>query len=97
MYETHGKNASSYLRLAPWGPTAYYEDVDVPKRVYQEARVGDQICIELHSGFLNRVGTPLLPVRNNWLRLCRSSNNQRRRILATDLRGISPGKRSRVD
>ena len=61
MYETHGKNASSYLRLAPWGPTAYYEDVDVPKRVYQGARVGDQICIELHSGFLHAPWYTLTP------------------------------------
>jgi hypothetical protein len=50
MYET---GESYYLRLAPWGPIAYHEDVDVPGRICQEVKVGDQVCIELHSGFLH--------------------------------------------
>ncbi len=52
-YEAHGKNASSYLRLAPWGPMVYYDDVAVPKSVYEELNIGDQVCIALHGGFLH--------------------------------------------
>ena len=52
-YETYGKNASSYLRLAPWGPVVYYDDVPVPKSVYEGLNIGDQVCIALHRGFLH--------------------------------------------
>ena len=61
MYETHGKNASGHLRLAPWGPLASEGDVAVPTRLYQEVNVGDQICIELHAGFLHAPWYILLP------------------------------------
>jgi hypothetical protein len=53
MYETHGRSASSYLRLAPWGPLGYYDDVDVPKSIYEQVKVGDEICVGLHPGFLH--------------------------------------------
>lgn len=53
MYETHGRSTSSHLRLARWGPLAYSEDVVVPKRIYEQLNVGDQICIGLHPGFLH--------------------------------------------
>ncbi len=52
-YETHGKNANSYLRLAPWGPMVYYDDVAIPKSMYEELNIGDQVCIALHGGFLH--------------------------------------------
>ena len=52
MYETHGRHASSYLRLAPWGPVAYLDDVDVPVRLYRQVTVGAEVCIGLHPGFL---------------------------------------------
>lgn len=61
MYETHGKNASSYLRLAPWGPMDYYDDVDVPKRLYMQIKVGEAICVGLRPGFLHARWYTLLP------------------------------------
>jgi len=61
MYETQGRHASTYLRLAPWGPMAYSDDVDVPKRIYQQVTVGDQICIGMHSGFLHAPWYTLAP------------------------------------
>lgn len=53
MYETHGRHASSYLRLAPWGPVAYPDDVAVPVRVYRQVNVGALVCIGLYPGFLH--------------------------------------------
>ena len=53
MYETHGRHARSYLRLAPWGPVAYPDDVAVPVRLYQQVQVGAEVCIGLHPGFLH--------------------------------------------
>lgn len=61
MYETHGRNGGSYLRLAPWGPISYSDDVDVPKSIYREVKVGDQVCIGLHSGFLHAPWYTLTP------------------------------------
>jgi len=53
MYETHGRSGSFNLRLAPWGPLGYYDDVDVPKSIYEQVKVGDEICVGLHPGFLH--------------------------------------------
>lgn len=56
MYVTHHIRpawADYNLVLAPWGPISYKDDVDVPMRVYRQAKVGDQICLELHPGFLH--------------------------------------------
>lgn len=61
MYETTGKNASSYLRVAPWGPISYNDDVVVPKHIYRETKVGDQICLGLHPGFLRAPWYTLIP------------------------------------
>jgi len=61
MYETHGRNASSYLRLAPWGPLEYAEDVDVTKSVYEKTKVGDPVCVGLHPGFLHAPWYAILP------------------------------------
>jgi hypothetical protein len=52
MYVSQGRNASFRLRLAPWGPIDYKDDVSVPRHIYQQVKVGDQICIGLHPGFL---------------------------------------------
>lgn len=61
MHETQGRNASSYLRLAPWGPMDYSDDVSVPKRIYLQVKVGDQICVGLHPGFLHASWYALAP------------------------------------
>jgi hypothetical protein len=60
-YVTHGRSASFNLRLEPWGPIAYRDDVVVPQRVYQQVKLGDQICIGLHSGFLHAPWYTLAP------------------------------------
>jgi hypothetical protein len=57
MYESRG----FYLRLAPWGPIEDWDDVDVTRRVYQQVKVGDQICTELHPGFLHAPWYTLRP------------------------------------
>lgn len=64
-YETHGKNASSYLRLAPWGPMAYTDDVAVSTRLYRQTNVGDQVCAGLHPGFLHAPWYSLTPCRDD--------------------------------
>lgn len=60
-YETHGKSAGFYLRLAPWGPLAYSDDVRVFAGVYQQTRAGDRICLQMHSGFLHAPWFTLAP------------------------------------
>ncbi len=52
-YESHGKSTTYYLRLTPWGPLGYFDDVDVPKRFYDGEKVGDLVCTGLHPGFLH--------------------------------------------
>lgn len=53
MYESHSsKGTRYYLRVAPWGPIVYPDDVDVPRSTYNTSRVGDPVCFALHPGFL---------------------------------------------
>jgi hypothetical protein len=53
MYESHSsKGTRYYLRVAPWGPIVYSDDVDVPRGTYNAFHVGDSVCFGLHPGFL---------------------------------------------
>jgi hypothetical protein len=61
MHVTHGKNTRFSLHLEPWGPIAYDDDVDVAKHIYEEFKVGDQVCIGLHPGFLHAQWYTLTP------------------------------------
>ena len=52
-YESHSsKGTRYYLRVAPWGPILYQDDVDVPMSMYKMLQVGDPVCFGLHPGFL---------------------------------------------
>ncbi len=52
--ESHTSKGTTYfLRVAPWGPITYADDVDVPMRVYDRTHAGDTVCYGLHPGFLN--------------------------------------------
>jgi hypothetical protein len=50
---SHGKSTSYYLRLAPWGPVAYPDDVSVSRALYDSTHLGDTVCTTLHSGSLH--------------------------------------------
>lgn len=52
--ESHSSKGTRYfLRVAPWGPISYPDDVDVPMRTYNQTRVGDPVCYGLRAGFLH--------------------------------------------
>lgn len=52
--ESHSsKGTRYYLRVAPWGPIGYTDDVDVPMRIYNKTQVGDPVCYGLRPGFLH--------------------------------------------
>lgn len=52
--ESHSSKGTRYfLRVAPWGPISYPDDVDVPMHTYNKTRVGDPVCYGLHPGFLH--------------------------------------------
>ena len=52
--ESHTSKGTRYfLRVAPWGPLPYTEDVDVPMHTYNATRIGDPVCYGLHPGFLH--------------------------------------------
>jgi len=52
--ESHTSKGTRYfLRVAPWGPITYPDDVDVPMHIYNTTRVGDPVCYGLHPGFLH--------------------------------------------
>ncbi len=53
MHESHSsKGTRYYVRVAPWGPITYPDDVDLPRSTYQAFHVGDPVCFGLHPGFL---------------------------------------------
>ena len=60
-YVTQGRHASFCLGLAPWGPISFDDDVIVPGRIYRQVKLGDQICIGLHPGFLHAPWYTLTP------------------------------------
>lgn len=47
-----GKHTSYYLRLAPWGPVADEDEIDVGRKAYQRIDVGDVVCPRLRPGAL---------------------------------------------
>lgn len=49
----HGKSTSYYLDLAPWGPFAGTNKLNVPRSEYTQAQIGDTICLLLHPGYLH--------------------------------------------
>jgi hypothetical protein len=52
--ESHSSKGTRYfLRVAPWGPISYPDDVDVPMHTYNKTSVGDPVCYGLHPGFLH--------------------------------------------
>jgi hypothetical protein len=50
---TSGRSTTYYLDLSPWGPMQGKNDVSVPRSTYQNAAIGDQVCLALHSGALH--------------------------------------------
>ncbi|HVC47861.1 MAG TPA: hypothetical protein VND90_11490 [Terracidiphilus sp.] len=62
MYESHSsKGTRYYLRVAPWGPIPYSDDVDVSSHTYDAVHVGDPVCFGMHSGFLRSPWYTLMP------------------------------------
>lgn len=62
MSESHtSKGTRNYLRVAPWGPVVYPDDVDVPRRTFDTSRVGDLVCFGLHPGFLRAAWHTVAP------------------------------------
>jgi hypothetical protein len=49
---SQGRVTQHQLRLAPWGPVAEAEGVDVGPGLYQEVEPGETVCVELHGGAL---------------------------------------------
>ena len=50
---TTGRSRSYYLVLEPWGPVQRPNDLGVSKTVYDKARPGDRVCLDLHPGRLS--------------------------------------------
>lgn len=42
-----------HVTLAPWGPIAERSDIIVSEELYQSARIGDPICVELGQGYFH--------------------------------------------
>jgi hypothetical protein len=62
MFESHSsKGTRYYLRVGPWGPIVYPDDVDVPRGTYNASRVGDPVCFGLHPGFLRAPWYTVMP------------------------------------
>jgi hypothetical protein len=58
---SHGRSTSYYLRLAPWGPIDHEKDVSVSSHIYNNAHVGDTVCLALHSGSLHAPWFKVVP------------------------------------
>lgn len=94
MHMSRGnKGMKYYLLVAPWGPIAYSDELDVPKRTYDAYNVGDPVCLGLHPGFLGAPWYSLMPLCRA-ARSCRSMTPEqnRNRMLKKVCRlgGISP-------
>jgi tetratricopeptide (TPR) repeat protein len=66
--ERHGRSTTYYLRLAPWGPIRYANDLSVPFWIYRRSRVSDAVCLSLHRGFLRAPWYELVPCAGPQLR-----------------------------
>jgi len=49
---TGGRNRSYELTVDPWGPRKSVDDISVPFTVFNQARVGQPICVSVHAGAL---------------------------------------------
>lgn len=47
------RSTTYYLRVAPWGPFHYPDDVSVSMSAYHRSDVGAPVCVSLHRGFLH--------------------------------------------
>jgi hypothetical protein len=47
-----GRNRSYELTVDPWGPRKSADDITVPLAVFNQARVGQSICVSVHAGAL---------------------------------------------
>jgi hypothetical protein len=47
-----GRSRSYYLNVEPWGPRTTVADITVAPAVFNQARVGQSICVVLHGGAL---------------------------------------------
>jgi len=54
-HSSHGKTTTYYLTVAPWGPVATAEDVQVTSEMYEAAQTGTQVRMRLRPG---RLGVP---------------------------------------
>jgi hypothetical protein len=49
---TGGRNRSYELTVDPWGARNSADDISVPLSVFNQARVGQPICVSVHAGAL---------------------------------------------
>lgn len=59
--QRHSRFTSFELRVAPWGPVQYADDIDVTAGTYRRSKVGDPVCLSLHRGFLHAPWYELVP------------------------------------
>jgi hypothetical protein len=59
----HTRIATYHLTLAPWGALTQPIDASVPRRVYDQAEIGDPACIHLHDGALGIAWFSVVPCR----------------------------------
>jgi len=52
-HESHGRSTSYYLDLTPWGPFDRPNSVSVSHTTYDDAFIGERICLELRPGVLH--------------------------------------------
>jgi len=50
---TTGRSRSYYLVLEPWGPMGRPNSIGVSKKLYDNSRPGDSVCLELRHGRLD--------------------------------------------
>jgi hypothetical protein len=47
-----GRSTTYHLVLAPWGPVASQDNLKVTRDLYDQAQVGQTVCLTLHPGLL---------------------------------------------
>ena len=57
----HSRYTEFDLRVAPWGPITYANDIPVPVGTYNGAAVGDPACVSLRGGFLHAAWYEFVP------------------------------------
>ena len=51
-YVVTGKGSGSFFKLAPWGDETVQRSYRPSLALYNQARIGDAVCAELHTGAL---------------------------------------------